>query len=597
LLVGALIAVLYSPAPAAQAVELSTWQTLPSVPVARMEAQGVAYQGKLYILGGFTNAELRATRRVDVYNPATRSWSRLADLPEALTHAAVAADNGSLWVIGGYVGDNPGPSTKNVWRYDIGRNSWSAGPSLPKAIGGGGAAVVGRKLYHFGGAVRSSTTTTATDVAEGYVLNLDDPRAWSTVASLPGPRNHVGVAAVGGKVYVAGGQLGKYEATTSQRRVDVYNPATNGWSRAADLPFGRSHISASTISYKGQIYAIGGSADDGKAGRSLADVVVYDPATNRWTALRSLPAARKTPIAGIIDGRLYVATGNQSNATSTHWAATLSGFPTATPTRTATRAPASAQPNEMPSDAPTETPAVAPTSTPTDVPPTETPTEAPTDVPPTETPTEAPTDLPPAETPTEAPTDDLGEQPSATPEPTATPLPAPPADPVRINAGGPAQTVDGVTWRGCESAAACDGMVSGGFPYGEPDAIDGVAPPANEALYQSEWTGGQFGPGAVPAGTVAFSFRVPVTPGAYLVRLHFAELNKFAPGARVFDVNIEGGDPELADFDLYAEAGGANRVLVREFQVVDDDGVLLIEFIRKVENAKISAIEILPAGQ
>lgn len=175
------------------------------------------------------------------------------------------------------------------------------------------------------------------------------------------------------------------------------------------------------------------------------------------------------------------------------------------------------------------------------------------------------------------------------PAPTYSSLPT-----VRINAGGPTQTVNGVTWDGCTSLSTCGGRVTGGFAYTQssPPPITGVASPANAALYTTEWTGGQSQ--GIPAGGTAFTFTVPVPAGQYRVRLHFTELNKNGPGLRVFDVNLEGGAAELVDLDLYARTGGMGRVWVREFLVNSTDGDVSVAFVRKVENAKVSALEIIP---
>ena len=165
---------------------------------------------------------------------------------------------------------------------------------------------------------------------------------------------------------------------------------------------------------------------------------------------------------------------------------------------------------------------------------------------------------------------------------------------IRINTGGAAQTVGGVTWSACTSLTACSSYVTGGFQYTQSPAptITGFVAPANQALYQTEWTGGSTN--GIPVGGVAFTFGVPVPSGNYLVRLHFAELNKTGAGQRVFDVNIEGGANELTGFDIWTQAAGINKAIVREFTTAVTDGTLNIQFIRQVENAKISGIEILP---
>ncbi|THF71442.1 glycosyl hydrolase [Deinococcus sp. Arct2-2] len=167
------------------------------------------------------------------------------------------------------------------------------------------------------------------------------------------------------------------------------------------------------------------------------------------------------------------------------------------------------------------------------------------------------------------------------------------ADAIRINAGGPAQTVGGVTWQACDAVTSCGGLVSGGFSYSETDPVSGVVAPANAALYQTEWTGGVTT--NVPAGQTAFEYKVPVPNGSYQVRLHFAELNKAAAGQRVFDVKVE-NQTALNRFDIFAEAGGAGRALVKTLSASITDGVLNLAFVRQVENAKVSAIEILPVA-
>ena len=167
---------------------------------------------------------------------------------------------------------------------------------------------------------------------------------------------------------------------------------------------------------------------------------------------------------------------------------------------------------------------------------------------------------------------------------------------IRINTGGPAVNVNGVAWLGCATDGSCNGFVSGGgYAYAQspPPAIAGIMPPMAEAIMQTEWTGGETGGTPVGVGQVAFAYTIPVANGDYTVRLHFAELNKNGAGLRKFDVDIEGGAKELTGFDIFAEAGGMNKAIYRDFPVGITDGNIKIEFYRQVQNAKISAIEIL----
>lgn len=325
LLVGVLL-LLGMSTPSAQARAATatyTWSDGASAPLARFEAQGLVVGGKLYVFGGFYDKSLRTTTRVDVYDIAANTWRRLANLPEPLTHAGQTVDGNTIYLVGGYVGDNPGPSTNHVWKYNIGSNSWSAGPALPASRGGGAVVVLNHKLHFFGGATRRQGSKSSTDdQAEHFVLDLGGASRWTTAAPLPNPRNHLGATVLNGKAYVLGGQHTYKEGTTSQKQVDVYNPANDSWARAADLPHSRSHISASTFVMDGRLIVAGGSVNNGTSGASTTEVAMYDPGSNKWSQLPALPSGRKTPVAGTDGTRIVVSTGGQSSATSTTWRAT-----------------------------------------------------------------------------------------------------------------------------------------------------------------------------------------------------------------------------------------------------------------------------------
>ncbi|QMU30465.1 Kelch repeat-containing protein [Adhaeribacter radiodurans] len=169
---------------------------------------------------------------------------------------------------------------------------------------------------------------------------------------------------------------------------------------------------------------------------------------------------------------------------------------------------------------------------------------------------------------------------------------------VRINAGGSNQTIKGVTWRGCASENGCRDYVDGGFAYTErpsPGIIGANYNNLNQAIYQTEWTGGETGPNSVPKGATAFSYHIPVKNGQYLVRLYFVELNKNGRDLRKFDIKLEGQFIQK-NFDIYDAANGIHKAIYREYPVTISDGAVNLAFIRQVQNAKVSAIEIAPLG-
>jgi hypothetical protein len=91
----------------------------------------------------------------------------------------------------------------------------------------------------------------------------------------------------------------------------------------------------------------------------------------------------------------------------------------------------------------------------------------------------------------------------------------------------------------------------------------------------------------------AYKFIVP--NGRYTVRLHFAETFSgiTGEGQRVFSVTIN-GNVVLKDLDVYKEAGGSNKPVVKEFKGVAVTGKeLVIGFVSNIQNPEVNGIEIL----
>ncbi|MGH9401861.1 MAG: malectin domain-containing carbohydrate-binding protein [Terriglobia bacterium] len=97
-----------------------------------------------------------------------------------------------------------------------------------------------------------------------------------------------------------------------------------------------------------------------------------------------------------------------------------------------------------------------------------------------------------------------------------------------------------------------------------------------------------------------FDYAIPVASGKYGVTLYFAEryFGSELPGgggagSRVFDVTCNGATL-LKNFDIFKEAGGANRAVVRTFHGLEADaqGKLILRFVPVVNYALVDAIEV-----
>ena len=142
-------------------------------------------------------------------------------------------------------------------------------------------------------------------------------------------------------------------------------------------------------------------------------------------------------------------------------------------------------------------------------------------------------------------------------------------DVFRINAGGSAYTdTAGKLW-------TADANFSGGSAY--TTTTTAIAGTVEDPLFRSERYG-------------TFSYTLPVANGTYTVTLYFAEIYWTSAGKRVFDVLVE-NQLALNDLDIWSVAG-ANAALVRTVQATVSDGVLNINFVPVVDNAKVSAIQV-----
>jgi len=300
------------------------WQERAPLPMPRFEMGTAVIDGELYVLGGF-GPGVRATTRVDVYDPVADAWRRVADLPEALTHFNTAVDGGTLWIAGGFLDTGTGPAVASVWRYDVDGDRWHAGPALPEKRAGGGLAVLGGRLHYVGGLLPDRDT----DSADHWVLDLAAPRGWELAAPMPAPRNQFGAIAHDGKLYVVGGQF-RHDSTLSspldQARVDVYDPQSDRWNRLADLPGPLSHVEPSAFAHAGMLVVLGGRGAGQLQARVLELDLDTDPGSDvdqrAWRAAGELPSALLAPGARVLDGSLIVVggalDGYQSQATT--WA-------------------------------------------------------------------------------------------------------------------------------------------------------------------------------------------------------------------------------------------------------------------------------------
>jgi N-acetylneuraminic acid mutarotase len=123
-------------------------------------------------------------------------------------------------------------------------------------------------------------------------------------------RNHLAAAAIGGKVYVAGGRyMGGGFSSPLTNSLDVYDPVAGSWSSAAPMLQPRGGVNG--VALFGCFFVWGGEgANTGLLRDVFPNHDVYDPLTDTWTALDDLP----TPVHGVtgaaaVGGLIYMPGG------------------------------------------------------------------------------------------------------------------------------------------------------------------------------------------------------------------------------------------------------------------------------------------------
>ncbi|HBE68046.1 MAG TPA: hypothetical protein DDW52_07835 [Planctomycetaceae bacterium] len=203
-------------------------------------------------------------RRIKFDDPAAE-WEELA-MHKPAQSVAIVTDGQYIYRVGGLSFLNSGGdsetnfnSTKHFARYDIEADAWTELAELPDARSSLDAAVVGRSIYVAGGwNLQGSASRDAPWHEDILRFDLDKPDSgWQ---SLEGPgylTRAVSTAAFNGKFYLFGG-IGQRGIN---RTVSVYDPKSDEWSEAPELPADSSTAGFATSSFAagGKLYVTGSS--------------------------------------------------------------------------------------------------------------------------------------------------------------------------------------------------------------------------------------------------------------------------------------------------------------------------------------------------
>src|SRR6266568_2099982 len=245
------------------------WARLAPFPEPSEELLGASAGGKMYVLCGLAPGWVPKAL-VYEYDPAADKWTKKKPMALPSHHVAFTEYRGKIYAFGGFVLPQSGPAAwvpiNNAWEYDPATDNWKA------------------------------------------------------LAPMPTPRNHATAGAVNGKAYVIGGRVGAAFSGGSSNigATEAYDPATDSWSQGlARMPTARSAGAAGV--YGGRVYVTGGEYQDYRMMATLRSFEAYDPATNTWQTLPSLPVSRHGLAGAVVGNRLHMVSGDvQSAGTGVH---------------------------------------------------------------------------------------------------------------------------------------------------------------------------------------------------------------------------------------------------------------------------------------
>ncbi len=184
-------------------------------------------------------------------------------------------------------------NTGNAYKYNVNDRKYTAIADKPTPCIECGVAEANGKIYCF----NTNGTTQAYDIASN---------TWQTKALLPtGSGINIGFYAtsLNNKIYLIGGSLG-----LTQTAFYEYNPSNNQFTKLSSPSLPNVHCRI--LTYQNLIYKIGGQYYNGTNSKAVDIFEVYNPATNSWTAMPTIPETLSSVGASIYDNKLYVFGGN-----------------------------------------------------------------------------------------------------------------------------------------------------------------------------------------------------------------------------------------------------------------------------------------------
>jgi N-acetylneuraminic acid mutarotase len=208
-----------------------------------------------------------------------------------------------LYAIGGDDGNSV--TLPTVEAYNFAANAWSTKTSMPVNLEEtNGAGVIAGKIYVSGGRDLDNHSPGSDDGYPRRTLYVYDPASdsWTRKADMPLPSMGGVSGVINGKLYVLNPSFPSFYH---------YDPATDTWSMLPKCPIDHFRGAAAVIA--GKFYVAGGVRFTANGPIAIRRLHVYDPATNTWAEKARMPYAVAHAAGARLLGQFYVLGGESNN--------------------------------------------------------------------------------------------------------------------------------------------------------------------------------------------------------------------------------------------------------------------------------------------
>ncbi|XP_072018224.1 kelch-like protein 24 [Amphiura filiformis] len=239
----------------------------------------------------YTNRRVFSSRRGGLfqYDHFDRKWLPRAAMNTQRSLFSMTVLDGMVYATGGL--GSEGELLNSVEFYNPSTNNWRFTSPMLHGTKAHGVAAVGGMLYVIGGENLENTIETM----QCYNPRVD---SWSTLGCMILPRSYAGVTVFQREIYVIGGTVavGERHPENMLKSVEIFNPDRNEWRFGPELPEGRFNFTV--VTFNGSIYVFGGET----GGEEPPDNKVFrlDNIKHGWQEDKSAWPLLQTPFNAVV---------------------------------------------------------------------------------------------------------------------------------------------------------------------------------------------------------------------------------------------------------------------------------------------------------